>query len=175
MFRTPVALATLLLCSTYSAAEEAVPEVSARLDYAKPDEPAYEAFFDTVSKLDGKVIFLKLEIVPGQSAEEGGGYTLTLTGSDNATIECGKDEYLGLIDNLKSEYSLNFQHPTHFHAATQIHIGDRTRYPFHSLVCGVEGYTELKRTPLHVSGHFVVQTYEIPTQANVALYPYDPR
>lgn len=174
MFRTLIASATILFCSTYAAAEETIPEISATLDYAKPDEQAYENFFEAVSKHDGKVIHLKLEILPKQG-EEPSGYTLTQAGADDATIECGAEAFVGLIDNLKTDYTLGFQHPTNFHAATQIYIGDRMRFPFQSVVCGAEGTGELLRSHLRVSGHFVVQTYEIPTQANVALFPYDPR
>lgn len=176
MMRSKALIAAMLVASgqTVASAQETVPVVSATLDYQKPDEAAYESFFAAVQSHDGKAIRLKLVIIPKQPEEEQG-FDLREDAVNSAPVTCGRDHEMGIIDNLKKGYTLSFQHPVHYHAAFHAYIGDRTRYAFNSLVCGVEGYTTLDRTPLLVDGYFVVTAYQIPTQDNIALVPYDPR
>jgi hypothetical protein len=162
--------ALLTLAPSLASADEDVPVISAVLDYAKPDEAGFEAFFEKVLGSGGKVVRLNLEIIPKQG-QDGPGYTLQ--SSSNKTVTCNQEEW-GLVDNLRTDYVLSFQHPTNFHSSFTAYFGTRMNYPFHSLVCGVENASGAEFTHLHVDGHFVVAVSEIPTQNVVTLFPYNP-
>src|SRR5829696_2821432 len=146
--------------------------VTAVLDYSKDRQEAADAFFKALGRHAGKSISLVLEIVPKQDAGAPG-YKLTKDTASGQNVLCGTSNY-GVVDNYQSSYRLTFQHPAHFHAPTEIVIGDRSRYPFHGIRCGVENYTTKELTHLHVRGHFVVVEAEIPTANSYTLYPYAP-
>lgn len=168
-----VALAFVPFVST-AKDDHAVP-VTGILDFREGSGRAADAFFEALSANSGKVIALVLEIVPRQDANSAG-YTLIKDISAERTSEpilCGTSAY-GIINNYRSSFRLSFQHPEHFSAPTEILIGARQEYPFHSIRCGVEDYTSKELTHLHVSGHFVVAAAPIPTAISYELYPYAP-
>lgn len=175
------AMLALLAISTTGFAQEtggAVGDpatVKAVIDYSETGSGEADRFFELLDANTGKVIALELDIIPRQ--EEGSpGYSLSedAEGESVEDVVCGSGS-VGIIDNFSSVYRLTFQHPDHFHAPAEIVIGDRARYPFQSIRCGAESVGENAFTQLHVAGHFVVATAEIPTAVTYTLYPYDQR
>jgi hypothetical protein len=170
---------------------DSYPNVVAVLDYSKEgskgqqegDDAAADALFRDLDRYDGKVISLKLSIIPKQDRENPG-YTLTRIGDsggeqskhdDSAPIVCGVtvgDGTVGIVDNFTAIHRLIFQHTQHFHAPTEITIGDRARFPFQAIICTSENYLDKPLTKLVISGHFVVATATIPTANSYLLFPF---
>lgn len=163
--------------SGWAAPAMAEPPVSvvATLDYAKPDEAAAETLFSQLGEADGKAVHLRLRIVPGQT-EGSTGYSLTAasTGADTS-VTCGRDGFMGVVDNGKTGYELNLGHPTNYHTQLTVSIGDRRSFPFNSVICDITGYTDNAYTPLKIDGTFVVAVGAIPTQTQIRLFPYNPK
>ncbi len=167
------------------------PTVVAVLDYSKEgskgqqegDDAAADALFRDFDRYDGKVIALKLSIIPRQDRENPG-YELTRIGDsgedkskheDSAPIVCGvtvDNGTVGIIDNFTAIHQLSFQHTRHFHAPTEITIGDRARFPFQTIICTSENYLDKPLTKLIITGHFVVSTATIPTANSYLLFPF---
>ncbi len=162
-------------CWVAPAMAEPPVSVVAALDYAKPDVRAAETLFSTLANADGKAVHLRLEIVPGQ-AEGSAGYSLMASsGGADGSVTCGRDGFMGVVDNGKTEYELNLGHPANHHTQLTISIGDRRSFPFNSIICDIAGYTENTYTPLKLDGNFVVAIGAIPTQTQIQLFPYNPK
>jgi hypothetical protein len=155
-----------------AAPEKKPPLVTATLDFQKPDEKQADAFYTQLDANTGKAIELKLTIVP-RTSDSDPGYTLKKGRIKDSRIVCGRNFY-GTIDNYRSDYGLEFPHPAHNHAPTEIKIGTRQLAPFNGLRCGIKDYTEGNPTPLYVSGYFVVTSSPIPTANEYVLFPLRP-
>lgn len=147
-------------------------KITAILDYSKPNADAADAFFSQLEKNSEKLVKLELEIVPRQTSDESG-YSLSAANgnSEAETLLCGDGHY-GLVDNQITQYELTFNHPENFHSPTTINIGDRRSFPFQTVYCGIENYTEFTYTSVKVTGEFVVFSAGIPTAVQIVLFPY---
>ena len=172
-FFSAIALATLLMREPLAA--EALPLVEAVIDYSsEKGDDAADRFFETLNLNSGKTVQLDLEIIPRQDPDLPG-YSLRTDPEPPAESEfILRGTTYGLVDNYRTRFSVSFQHPSHFHNPIEIRIGNRMAFPFHSIVCGAENSGSMELTRLHVRGHFVVETAEIPTALVYDLYPYDP-
>lgn len=162
------------------------------LDYSKPlgtdiqddeEDLAADNFFAALDERHGEVIDLQLTIVPQQHRERLG-YRLVpiqdtwgqrLARDPNAEILCGslgENTVLGIIDNFSSVHELAVGHTRHSHADVTLTIGDRARFPFQSIICSSDLYTEQDYTNLVIEGRFVVNVATIPTVVTYRLYPY---
>lgn len=150
----------------------AAPQVKAVLDYAEKKGETADAFFRQLDRHNGQIVRLDLQIKPWQ-AEDDPGYSLTAKPGKSRVV-CGNGTY-GLIDNDKTEYLLKLQHPKHFHAPTAIHIGSRADTPLQALWCGVEDYTEITFTSLHLTGYFIIHSLPVPTANQYTLFPVEAR
>lgn len=167
--------AAAALCRAAPAMAEPPVSVVAALDYAKPDESAAETMFSALAAADGKAVHLRLEIIPAQT-EGSVGYGLTaISNAADGPVICGRDGFLGVVDNGKTDYELTLGHPENHHTQLSISIGDRRGFPFNSVICDIADYTENSYTPLKLDGHFVVAVGAIPTQTQIQLFPYNPK
>ncbi|MEP3783200.1 MULTISPECIES: hypothetical protein [Paracoccaceae] len=169
-----------LMIGTAAIAEPLV--VKGLIDYDNPESSNLDLF--DLSHHDGKVVWLELEMLQSDLANSLG-YSIEVVSLDaldkqsslfsgsSSKIVCGNVEngYVGLVPNARSSYLVSLTSPSDFHSPTEIHIGDRVRFPFHSVYCDDQGVGDLSATKLVLRGHFVVASVAIPTAQTTYLFP----
>jgi len=172
MQATPLTLA-LIICLAAPATAHDQHTITATLDLSQTgaENPAADALFEQLDASDGQVITLDLTLSPIKNASDPG-YQLMPLQSNPEPVICGNGTF-GTIENLQTLFTLDFQHPSHFHAPTMIHIGDRLRFPHHDITCGY-GDSGAENTSLRLVGDFIVETAGIPTAISYTLFPVNP-
>ena len=132
---------------------------------------AMDEFLSAIGALDGQAVWLDLTMWNAEGATNTYSIRPLHEGADDGTVICGQEGTIGLLDNSEHGFEINFQHPQHFHANGSIRIGARDDFPFQSIICRAEGYTENAETPLHIRGRFVIAVDEIPTANGYYLFP----
>ena len=148
-------------------------QVEQRLEFQDTEQAGFvmDEFLAVLAALDGQAVWLELALWNAPQATNT--YTIRplQEGAGDGTVVCGQEGSIGLLDNSEHGFEINFQHPQHFHAHGSIRIGARADFPFQSIICGAEGYTDNAETPLHIRGRFVVAVDEIPTANGYYLFP----
>ncbi len=165
--------------STNNGIPNKVPLIKATLDFSKINDQGSsdeaDKFMRALEANTGKVIELKLEIIPTQD-KDSLGYSLVTDqtplnhDSDESKIKCGNGMY-GIIENYSYNVKASFNHTSNYHNPTSIHLGNRAKFPKISVRCG--SHTDKTYTHLYISGHFVVDSTEIPTAIEKVLFPYN--
>lgn len=166
-----VAAAWSILFSAVANADERPVEITGVVNYQTPNGDAVDTLSQMLEANVGKVVRLKLELIPRQDDMPGYSLQQVGKGENEEVVICG-NEHRGLVDNYSDDYQIEFGHPENFHLSVTLYSGVRKQFPFNIIACGLEDYTSVDRTHLHVDGDFVVSMGDIPTMNQYILAPY---
>ena len=156
-----------------------IPLIEAVLDFSKEfdegNDREADKFMSALGTNTGNVIKLKLKIIPDQRKDSFNYSLITdqklpTPDSDDLKIKCGQGTY-GIVDNYSYNLTVSFHHTANYHNPTTIYLGNRAEFPKISVICGSGNHIE--NTPLYITGHFVVDSAEIPTAIEKVLFPYN--
>lgn len=142
--------------------------------YAMPNPNEYTVqgtdLHDKLRAHTGQMVYLELELT--QSAKQGFAYQDAMGKrlKCNATTFGMVNNY-GLSPSIRRDIVFQFHHPEHFHAPTEIIIGDQRDFPTHNMSCSYNNYVEGGEVTVKISGHFMINIAEIPTALDYHLTP----